>query len=119
MEQPESNGAEERASGSLERMVSRPREITPDDVTKEADRNYDLGRKHAKEELTETTIKPLVSALEGMLLASSKLRLRVNHHAVVVTKFSEWDELTEAMRNGERMVKSANASDQRPATKTP
>src|SRR5438132_8050693 len=28
-----------------------PRTITPDDVTREGDRNYDLGRKHAKEEL--------------------------------------------------------------------
>ena len=50
MEQPECNDAAERASGSLERMVSRPREITPDDVTKEADRNYELGRKHGHSE---------------------------------------------------------------------
>ena len=82
------------------------REITPDDVTKEADRNYYLGRKHAMEEIAETTIKPLISALEELLLATSKLRLRVNHHAMVITKFSEWEELTEAMRKGERIVKS-------------
>ena len=35
---------------AVERMVSRPRGVTQDDITKEADRNYDLGRKHGRDE---------------------------------------------------------------------
>lgn len=85
-----------------------PRPITPEDVIIEADRNYDLGRKHAKGEVAELTIEPMKAALEGLLLAASKLRIRVNHHAPNLVKFSEWDELTEAMRTGERVVKSSN-----------
>lgn len=40
------------------------RPITPDDVIKEADRNYDLGRKHGKEEMAEPyeTLYGLVEA---------------------------------------------------------
>lgn len=41
-----------------------PRPITPEDVTKEADRNYDMGRKHGKDESAETyeTLYGLVEA---------------------------------------------------------
>ena len=66
---PEGKGPEtEKASADcLQRVVSRPREITPDDVTKEADRNYDLGRKHAREEITEMTLKPIVAAADPFI----------------------------------------------------
>lgn len=48
------------------------------------------------------------AALEAMLLAASKLRIRANHFAPNLAKFSEWDELTEAMRKAERILRQAN-----------
>lgn len=45
-------------------------------------------------------------ALEAMLLAASKLRIRAIHHAPNLSKFSEWEELAEAMRKAERILKA-------------
>ena len=42
------------------------RPITPDDIIKESDRNYDLGRKHASGEVEELRVKPLIAALQAI-----------------------------------------------------
>lgn len=92
-------------ASSLERMVSRPREITPDDVTKEADRNYDLGRKHAKDEM-----HPAIMAMEALYHASGHLRLRCEQICPEVKRFSDWQKHSEAMRMVENARMSANES---------
>lgn len=48
-------------------QIARP--ITPEDITKEADRNYDLGRKHSKEELADkiAAYEKLYSLVEAYL----------------------------------------------------
>lgn len=48
-----------------------------------------------------------LEALRALLLAASKLRLRIIPHAFVVTRFSEWDELTSAMSLAERAISQA------------
>jgi hypothetical protein len=44
-------------------------------------------------------------AMKRLLLACSKFRLRVIDHAPALTKFSDWDELTDAMGQLEVAIK--------------
>lgn len=55
--EPEWAANQIRHRDELELAINSPRPITADDVTREGDRNYDLGRKHAKEEM-----QPLLAA---------------------------------------------------------
>ena len=62
--------ANENSSGKPEGVITSPpatcsaaRPITPEDVVKEADRNYDLGRKHGLEEA-----RPSLAATQRLLL---------------------------------------------------
>lgn len=84
------------------------RPITPDDVTREGDRNYDLGRKHAKEEL-----HPALAALEQLYTSCGRLRLRCEMQAPKLKAFSDWDENSKAMRTAENVLRPSNAPDQR------
>lgn len=47
-----------------------------------------------------------IKALQSLLLATSKLRLRVKQFAPALTQFSEWTETTDAMRQAEQVIKS-------------
>lgn len=98
IQQPE-GGAAVRSSD----LLDGPRPITPEDMTKEADRNYDLGRKHAKEEL-----QPAIAALEQLYRSSSLLRVRVDQFAPRVKRFSEWERHTESMRTAENVLRPSN-----------
>lgn len=80
------------------------RAITPDDVTHEGDRNYNLGRKHAKEEL-----HPAIAALEQLYTSCGHLRLRCEMQAPKIKAFSDWDENSKAMRNAENVLRPPNA----------
>lgn len=59
----------------------------------EADRNYDLGRKHAEEEM-----HPAIMALEALYTASGYLRLRCEQICPEVKRFSDWKKHSEAMQ---------------------
>ena len=96
MNSTRSGSEPERSEGSLQRMVSRPREITPDDVTKEADRNYDLGRKHGREEKAD-----LLDWAEALLCNA----LPMSHCTQ-----EDWDAAVKKWRDEKHGVaKSANA----------
>ena len=79
-------------------------EITPEQVTAEADRNYDLGCKHAKEEL-----HPALAALERLYTSCGHLRLRCEMQAPKIKAFSDWDENSKAMRTAENVLRPSNA----------
>ena len=81
------------------------RPITADDVTREGDRNYDLGRKHAKEEL-----HPVLVALEQLYTSCGHLRLRCEMQAPKLKAFSDWDENSKAMRTAENVLSPSNES---------
>lgn len=93
-------------------QCSSMRPITPEDVILEANRNYDLGRRHSKAEMDELVIEPMQAVLNGLILAASKLRIRVNQHAPHLMQFSEWGELTEAMHRGESLAPSRTDGEQ-------
>jgi len=80
------------------------RPITPDDVTAEGDRNYNLGRKHMKEEM-----HPAIMAMEALYSASGHLRLRCEQVCPEVKRFSDWQKHSEAMRMVENARRPSNA----------
>jgi hypothetical protein len=103
-EQPESAGAV-----SSTRLLDGLRPITPDDVTKEGDRNYDLGRNHAMEEL-----QPALLALERLFLSCAHLRLRCEMVCPSIKSYGDWSDNTKAMRIAENVLRPSNNQGQRP-----
>ena len=109
MNKPEleaNNPKAETGVGST-RLLDGPRPITPDDVTKEGDRNYDLGRKHAMEEL-----QPALIALEMLFLSCAHLRLRCEMVCPSIKSYGDWSDNTKAMRIAENVLRPSNDQDQ-------
>lgn len=79
------------------------RQITPEDVQVEADRNYDLGRKHAREEMAD-----ILAAFASLYIASAHLRLRLEISFPKIKMFPDWDEHTNAMREAENAGQTLN-----------
>ena len=97
-QQPE-GGAAVRSSD----LLDGPRPITPDDMTKEGDRNYDLGRKHAMEEL-----QPALLALERLFLSCAHLRIRCEMVCPSIKSYGDWSDNTKAMRIAENVLRPSN-----------
>jgi hypothetical protein len=87
-------------------------EITPEQVTAEGDRNYDLGRKHMKEEM-----HPAIMAMEALYNASGHLRLRIEMNCPQVKRFEDWKKHSEAMRMVENARRPSNEKAEPCATK--
>jgi hypothetical protein len=106
--QNDSKQTESAGAVSSTRLLDGPRPITPEDVTKEGDRNYDMGRKHAMEEM-----QPALLALERLFLSCVHLRLRCETVCPSIRSYGDWSDNTKAMRIAENVLRPSNIKAER------